>query len=190
MVDFYSVLGVLPSAEQEVIDAAYRALIKKYHPDKGAGEGFKQRAYEINEAYQTLRDPVTRSLYDAVTDHTVGDAPARESSSGSDFVGRGGTPGPVPARVSPGSGERGCDDAFALVRPGLLVLVALLVAIFIFCLGMSASGIWKVVPALFREEGSDTSGLLSLLWLLVIAVTAPAAVVTIRLALKDDKLGN
>jgi len=34
LVDPYRILQVAPSAEQEVIQAAYRALALKYHPDR------------------------------------------------------------------------------------------------------------------------------------------------------------
>ena len=33
MKDFYAILGVSVNAELEVINAAYRAMAKKYHPD-------------------------------------------------------------------------------------------------------------------------------------------------------------
>ncbi len=61
----YDVLNVSPSAEPEVIEAAYRALMKKYHPDKVAGEARpKLSAAEINAAFAVLRDPRGRSDYD------------------------------------------------------------------------------------------------------------------------------
>ena len=31
--DYYAILGVHPTAEKAVIDAAYKALAKRYHPD-------------------------------------------------------------------------------------------------------------------------------------------------------------
>ena len=57
----YSILNVSSDAEPVVIEAAYRALMKKYHPDQGAqGAG----AAEINTAFATLRDPERRADYD------------------------------------------------------------------------------------------------------------------------------
>lgn len=63
----YDILNVAPDADQGVIEAAYRALIKKYHPDRlaAAGVGDQQRAAEINEAYTVLRDPAKRAAHDA-----------------------------------------------------------------------------------------------------------------------------
>lgn len=51
MKDYYKVLGVSPGAPTEVIRAAYRALMKKHHPDVG---GDPERAKEIEEAYRNL----------------------------------------------------------------------------------------------------------------------------------------
>ncbi|WP_083770954.1 DnaJ domain-containing protein [Phenylobacterium zucineum] len=63
MRDHYEVLGVSPEAEDVVIDAAYRALMKRHHPDVRGGAG-EARAKEINEAYRVLRDPDERARYD------------------------------------------------------------------------------------------------------------------------------
>lgn len=59
---FYEILGVTEDSEPAVIDAAYRALMKKYHPDAGGGS---ERSQEINEAYSVLRDERRRRDYDA-----------------------------------------------------------------------------------------------------------------------------
>jgi curved DNA-binding protein CbpA len=65
MSDHYSILGLTKSANTAEIKAAYRRLVKIYHPDKNpnsyeAVEKFRQ----IQEAYETLIDPVSRSKYD------------------------------------------------------------------------------------------------------------------------------
>ena len=64
--DLYSVLGVLPEAEDIVVTAAYRALAQRYHPDRwrGSPEEAHQRMSAINEAYATLKDPTRRAEYD------------------------------------------------------------------------------------------------------------------------------
>jgi hypothetical protein len=63
---YYETLGVSRNSEPEVIEAAYRALMKKYHPDlwRGDAETAETRAKLINEAFATLRDPVRRRAYD------------------------------------------------------------------------------------------------------------------------------
>jgi len=62
----YAVLNVAPDADPAVIEAAYKALMKKYHPDRlgGAAAGDERRAAEINEAFQVLRDAERRARYD------------------------------------------------------------------------------------------------------------------------------
>ncbi|HEX9954410.1 MAG TPA: J domain-containing protein [Allosphingosinicella sp.] len=61
----YQILNVAPDAEAVVIEAAYRALMKKYHPDQAlAGPPGGPSAAEINHAFATLRDPERRSEYD------------------------------------------------------------------------------------------------------------------------------
>ncbi|HEY0113761.1 MAG TPA: J domain-containing protein [Allosphingosinicella sp.] len=59
----YDVLNVSPEAEPEVLEAAYKVLIKKYHPDHLEQAG-RRDAAEINRAFSTLRDPERRAQYD------------------------------------------------------------------------------------------------------------------------------
>lgn len=49
----YTVLHVLPTAPPEVIDAAYRALAKLYHPDRVGGSNEKMK--ELNMAYDKVK---------------------------------------------------------------------------------------------------------------------------------------
>jgi curved DNA-binding protein CbpA len=60
----YDVLNVAPEAEAVVVEAAYKALIKKYHPDQAAGGAVSRDAAAINEAFAVLKDPAKRADYD------------------------------------------------------------------------------------------------------------------------------
>jgi DnaJ-class molecular chaperone len=63
--DYYTVLQVDPQAEQEVIDAAYRRLAAKYHPDVNGGSAeATERMKLLNEAHEVLCDPIKRKAYD------------------------------------------------------------------------------------------------------------------------------
>lgn len=62
--DYYAILGVSPASEDVVIRAAYRALMRRYHPDTDPSGGTSDRARDINAAYAVLNDPEKRARYD------------------------------------------------------------------------------------------------------------------------------
>ena len=64
--DYYAILGVHPTAEIAVIEAAYKALAKRYHPDVSQDnpEEAHRRMQEINEAYEVLSNTTKRKEYD------------------------------------------------------------------------------------------------------------------------------
>ncbi len=61
---YYVMLQVDPRAEPEVIEAAYRRLSRKYHPDVSGEADAGQRMRELNEAFEVLSDPARRRAYD------------------------------------------------------------------------------------------------------------------------------
>ncbi len=67
MKNYYDLLEVTPKASKEIIEKAYRVLIKKYHPDLYHGE---ERIYaenklrDLNEAYHVLSNDFLREQYD------------------------------------------------------------------------------------------------------------------------------
>lgn len=62
--DLYKILQVDPSAEPEVIEAAYKRLVRKYHPDVNGSPNANERMQELNDAYDVLGDPAQRAEYD------------------------------------------------------------------------------------------------------------------------------
>jgi curved DNA-binding protein CbpA len=62
--NYYLILGVPRSASAGAIRTAFRGLVRRYHPDVGAGSS-EQTFREIVEAYETLSDPTRRREYDA-----------------------------------------------------------------------------------------------------------------------------
>ena len=62
--NFYSVLGVGEETTESEIKSAYRKLSLKYHPDRNKSPDAQSKFQEINEAYETLSDPLKKEQYD------------------------------------------------------------------------------------------------------------------------------
>jgi DnaJ-class molecular chaperone len=80
-VDPYRVLQVLPTAEQEVIHAAFRALAFKYHPDRDASPAAQRRMLAVNAAYALVRDDVARAAWDRAQARSTSTAGRSASAS-------------------------------------------------------------------------------------------------------------
>jgi curved DNA-binding protein len=62
--DYYEVLGIARGADQDAVQRAYRKLARKYHPDVNKAADAEDKFKEINEAYEVLKDPEKRKMYD------------------------------------------------------------------------------------------------------------------------------
>lgn len=86
--DYYTILGVGRNANPEEIRRAYRTMAKTYHPDVNHGDAAADaRIKAINEAYEVLRDPEKRALYDRFGHAGVGrvGSATRGGAGGYDF---------------------------------------------------------------------------------------------------------
>lgn len=71
--NLYQVLSVSKDASSDEIQTAYHKLAKQFHPDRFQSETFSEEMHgkaqkvfaEINEAYQTLKNPDSRAAYAA-----------------------------------------------------------------------------------------------------------------------------
>lgn len=65
MADYYHTLGVARGASDAEIKVAYRKLAMTFHPDRNNGSKEAEEKFKtITEAYDVLRDPDKRVLYD------------------------------------------------------------------------------------------------------------------------------
>ena len=59
--NLYEELGLKKNATKSEIKSSYRSLVKQHHPDKG---GEKERFLAIQNAWETLNDPIKKEQYD------------------------------------------------------------------------------------------------------------------------------
>ncbi|MEW6671940.1 MAG: molecular chaperone DnaJ [Thermodesulfobacteriota bacterium] len=63
--DYYEVLGINRNASDEELKKAYRKQALKFHPDRNPGDKTAEDKFkEAAEAYEVLRDPQKRQIYD------------------------------------------------------------------------------------------------------------------------------
>ena len=65
MKDYYKILEVNENASKEVIEKAYKVLVKRYHPDiQNSNSGSNLKILDVNEAYSVLSDDYLKEKYD------------------------------------------------------------------------------------------------------------------------------
>ena len=58
--NYYDILEINKNASPEIIEKAYKTLIKKYHPDLQKNDlkiKYEEKIKKINESYDVLSDP-------------------------------------------------------------------------------------------------------------------------------------
>lgn len=83
--DYYQILGVPKTANNEELKKAYRKLALKFHPDKNKEPGSEEKFKEISEAYEVLSDEEKRKIYDQFGEEGLKGGPPPSSSNGKNF---------------------------------------------------------------------------------------------------------
>jgi len=85
--DLYARLGVKPNVDSGAIEKAYREMRQRYHPDRNLTD--TKQAHEnfiaVKEAYDTLKDPLSRRQYDSARGMAQLDELLRTVKSGVDY---------------------------------------------------------------------------------------------------------
>jgi tetratricopeptide (TPR) repeat protein len=81
MHDYYEILQVSSRADPDVVQAAYRRLALKFHPDRNSDRLAHQHMSLLNEAFAVLSDPARRAAYDGQRQNVS--APSHSSAQAS-----------------------------------------------------------------------------------------------------------
>lgn len=117
--DYYKILGVSKGASQEEIKKKYRKMAAKYHPDRNQDDPDAQKKFtDVGEAYEVLKDPEKRKLYDQVGSdwkhYQKGGAGGQDGFDWSQYAGQqGGRGGSYRVHVDPSffGGQTGGGEA-------------------------------------------------------------------------------
>jgi len=85
MADYYTRLGVEKDSDADTIKKAYRKLAMEFHPDRNSSPDAEENFKRVTEAYEVLRDPEQRQLYDR-----FGEAGIKRGAGGGPTAGFGG----------------------------------------------------------------------------------------------------
>ena len=115
--DYYDILGIEKTADENQIKKAYRKLAIKFHPDKNKAKSAEEAFKKVNQAFSVLSDKNKRKNYDMFgTEEGVGTMPADFNPfdifeqffgdlGGAGFSGFGGGPGRTRVTFNNGSGS-------------------------------------------------------------------------------------
>jgi len=84
--EYYDALGLKPTCNDEEIKKAFRKLSVEKHPDRNKSPNAQEEFVKISEAYEVLKDPDSRHMYDMYGKEGVGRT-AQQNQQGGIFGG-------------------------------------------------------------------------------------------------------
>ena len=103
----YDLLQVQPTADLEIVQAAYCSMMRRSHPDVNPSTEAEDIAKRLNLAFETLSDPARRAAYDRVLASKSGGTAGRARQEGGGASSHPAPPlsrPPQPPRSSEGAG--------------------------------------------------------------------------------------
>ena len=110
--NYYDVFGLPPTASIEDINAAHKALAKKYHPDINSSKDAHEKMTILNQANEVLSDSTRRKEYDKELNINREKLQERKASSSSN----GNAKGAYDTQASEVSSKRSHDTKFTQER--------------------------------------------------------------------------
>lgn len=149
--DLYRELEVDPDATTATIDAAWRSLVKRYHPDANPTIG-SERIRRMNVAHDWLMDPALRTRYDAARGLRR-PRPRRTKASAWAH-----TPAPPPLPIAPASAGTWSTSAKIAVYAGwcLASVVLAYIGSVVAAVVLSGANVTGIAAAFLGEDGALT----------------------------------
>jgi curved DNA-binding protein CbpA len=136
----YDRLEISTKASPEVVRAAYRSLIQRFHPDRRPGDAAAaQCAAEITVAYEVLSDPERRAAYDRDLAASAAEMPSMAPAAGRAGLTQRRASAPSPFATS---------QALPIAIGGLGALLTV---------GVIGGAIWLAIPKQVDRQGPDSS---------------------------------
>ncbi len=166
--NYYQRLGVSATASIADIRHAYHELVKRYHPDTTTLPAAlaRQRFQFIQEAYETLNDPIARLRYDqtqrqSAIPHTPPPSPAAPP------IPRSPNARPDWPQPKPQSSSAYLDAEDRSLSTGEVAILFILAVTLIACLGLAITLAWARGEVLMRPPS----------WLATLAIAPPGPIV-------------
>ena len=144
---YYELLQVTPTADLEIITAAYRALIRRHHPDRNPSPNAEATTKLLNEAWEVLSDPTRRADYDrglgVQTNRPA--PPPRPPTRPTQETPPPNRPPPPPIASQLLGYLKDAFDTASLINGGLTLIKLVVMASILVAIGFFVSAVWAAL---------------------------------------------